>query len=287
MLPTSVRVRFDTAATLWVKALDMHAVAPATRSIVWAVLALVVASGRLGAQNPIQDHPGQYDRADIENGSRLYGTQCSQCHGPNGDALAGVDLRRGQFRRAASDDELAQAIATGVPGSGMPPFATLQPSEVTGLIAFIRAGFDVTSIVRIGRLAPGQALFEGKAGCAACHRINGRGPRLATDLSDIGAIRTPAALQRSLLDPAGSLLPASRTVGAVTRDGKAFRGRRLNEDTYTVQLFDEQERLVSLVKADLRSYEISTASAMPSYKDRLTADELSDVIAYLLSLKGL
>jgi hypothetical protein len=32
---------------------------------------------------------------------------------------------------------------------------------------------------------------------------------------------------------------------------------------------------------------VETRSTMPSYATRLTADELSDVIAYLLTLKGL
>ena len=82
------------------------------------------------------------------------------------------------------------------------------------------------------------------------------------------------------------MLPINRPVRAVTRDGRTIRGRRLNEDTYTVQLIDEQERLVSLVKADLREFEVSTTSSMPSYETTLTADELADVIAYLLSLKG-
>ena len=66
-----------------------------------------------------------------------------------------------------------------------------------------------------------------------------------------------------------------------------MRGRRLNEDTYTVQIIDEQENLVSLEKADLRSLTVDTEAQMPSYADRLTADELADVIAYLVSLKGL
>ena len=48
------------------------------------------------------------------------------------------------------------------------------------------------------------------------------------------------------------MLPINRPVRAVTQDGRTIRGRRLNEDTYTVQLIDEQERLVSLVKADLQ-----------------------------------
>src|SRR6185295_5537539 len=141
--------------------------------------------------------------------------------------------------------------------------ALLQPPEVTGVIAFMRAGFDASASVKLGDASRGRELFSGKGGCASCHRINGRGPRLASDLSEIGAVRTPASLQRTLLDPARSLIPANRSLVAVTRDGKTFRGRRLNEDTYTIQLIDDAEHLVSLIKADLRSLQILPTSAMP------------------------
>jgi hypothetical protein len=70
----------------------------------------------------------------------------------------------------------------------------------------------------------------------------------------------------------------------VTRDGKTFRGRRLNEDTYTVQIIDEQERLMTFVKADLREFDVSPKSTMPAATS-LSSEELSDVIAYLLTLK--
>ena len=63
-------------------------------------------------------------------------------------------------------------------------------------------------------------------------------------------------------------------------------GRRLNEDTYSVQLIDNQEHLLSLLKSDVREYTILKTSTMPSYKDRLTAQELADLVAYLVTLKG-
>jgi hypothetical protein len=61
----------------------------------------------------------------------------------------------------------------------------------------------------------------------------------------------------------------------------------LNEDTYTVQLIDSGEHLISLVKSDLREYAVLKTSAMPSYKDRLTPAEIDDLIAYMRTLKGL
>ena len=54
------------------------------------------------------------------------------------------------------------------------------------------------------------------------------------------------------------MMPINRPVRVVTKDGTVVNGRRLNEDTYTVQLIDEQEQLVSLTKADLREYTILT-----------------------------
>jgi putative heme-binding domain-containing protein len=116
--------------------------------------------------------------------------------------------------------------------------------------------------------------------------VNGKGPRVAPDLGDVGALRTADLLHRKLIDPADTLLPVNRNVRAVTKDGKTIAGRRLNEDTYSVQLIDEHEHLVSLSKADLREYTVLTTTTMPSYKDKFNAQELADVEAYLLSLKG-
>jgi len=233
-----------------------------------------------------QDHPGQYSQVEIDAGARVYSSQCSQCHGPNGDQVTGIDLRRAQFRRAATDEDLAKVITTGVVESGMPPFA-LQPAELMGVIAYIRAGFDTSADVKISNAARGRAIFDGKGACRSCHRVNGQGPRTAPDLSDVGMARSPAALQRTLLDPTSGMLPINRPVRIVTNDGRTITGRRLNEDTKTVQLIDSEEKLVSIAKRDLRSFVVETTSPMPSYQSRFTADEIADVVAYLLTLREL
>lgn len=251
-----------------------------------AFLVAITCGTYVYGQPPVSQDHQFYSQADIDTGARLYRAQCAQCHGPNGDLVGGVDLRRGQFRRSSSNEDLARVIANGVPGSGMPPF-TLQPAEITALIAFIRAGFDPAARpVRIGDAARGRTLFEGKAACNTCHRVKGVGPRMAPDLSDIGPARAPDALQASLLDPSSRMMPINRPVRIVMRDGTRINGRRLNEDTYTVQIIDDKDRLLSLVKADMRTYVVDTTSTMPSYANRLTPDEIADLIAYLLTLKG-
>jgi cytochrome c1 len=60
----------------------------------------------------------------------------------------------------------------------------------------------------------------------------------------------------------------------------------MNQDTFTLQLIDSQDRLRSFPIADLRQHSVLTTSSMPSYKDKLSSQELSDVVAYLVSLKG-
>ena len=231
------------------------------------------------------DHGAQYSQADIAAGYRVFSSQCTQCHGANGDGVSGVDLRRGVFRRAVSDEDLGRVITQGVPGAGMPPFA-LQPAELTGVVAFIRAGFDQTVSVKVGDAARGRAVFEGKGQCLTCHQVQGRGSRLGPDLTDIGRLRRVAELERALLEPGGDVLPQNRTVRAVTRDGTTVTGRLLNHDTFTLLMLDSNERLRSFAKADLREFSILKTSSKTSYRGTLSAQEISDLLGYLVSLRG-
>ena len=232
-----------------------------------------------------EDGDHQYTSEAIAEGLRVYTQQCALCHGPQGDTIDGIDLRRGVFRTATSDDDL-RAIVTGGAAEGRMPAMALRDEELSGVIAYIRAGFDPSGIaIKIGDPERGKVLFEGKGECASCHRVNGIGPRTAPDLTSIGAQRTPSSLQMNLLDPATALLPINRPVRIVTRNEETVVGRRLNEDTYSVQIIDSQERLRSLLKTDIVRYEISDApSKQPT---TLTSEEVADVVGYLLTLRGL
>jgi putative heme-binding domain-containing protein len=244
-------------------------------------IGLAVVSAQV--QAPI--HDAQYPDADIAYGLSLYTARCVTCHGPQGDAAGGVNLRSGTFRNASTDQELARFIRAGSP-AGMPAMA-LDNSEMAGIIAYLRNMNSLdAATVKAGNAARGRALFEGKGTCTACHRVGRTGSRVAPNLTDIGALRSAGSLQRSLVDPSSQMMPINRPVRVVTKDGTVITGRRLNEDTYSLQLFDDRERLHSLVKTDIKEYVVSTTSGMPSFTGTLSPDEIADVIAYLLTLKG-
>lgn len=252
--------------------------------LVLVVLVSVAAGLPLDAQTP--EHPGQYAQADIEHGFRVYTERCLICHGVDGAGVGSVDLRGGRFRRAATDRQLIRLITTGIPEVGMPPNSLTEPEQVS-IVSYLRNmnGFDADAVI-LGDPARGHVIFEGRGSCTQCHRTDGTTTGMAPDLSGIGAVRTPSALQRSLLEPSAAMLPINRPIHVVTRGGRVINGRRLNEDTYTVQLMDDEGRLMSLDKADLREYTILAASPMPTYRDKLNTQDIADMVAYLVSLKG-
>jgi mono/diheme cytochrome c family protein len=217
-------------------------------AIVWCAIGPPV----VAAQAPTAVPDSQYPDADIVYGSSLYTARCSTCHGAQGDGVGGVNLRSGTFRNAVTDQELARFIRTGSQAAGMPPFA-LDNADMAGIIAYLR----------------NMNTFDA-----------------ATVKTGVGSLRSAGSLQRSLLTPSSQMMPINRPVRVITKDGTVINGRRLNEDTYSLQIIDDRERLHSLVKADLREYTISTTSPMPSYPGTLGSEEIADVLAYLLSLKG-
>ena len=158
----------------------------------------------------------------------------------------------------------ASAVLAQQPGRGGPPEPVAPPPP--------------------GDAANGKAIFEGKGQCTNCHRIKGNGSRFGPDLSEIGG-RRPDQLQTSILDPDAEILPPNRIYRVVDKSGTVTVGRLLNLDTFTVQLIDQKEQLRSFEKTNLREYGFVEKSPMPSYKGRLTEQEVNDLVNYLYSLK--
>jgi putative heme-binding domain-containing protein len=138
----------------------------------------------------------------------------------------------------------------------------------------------------------GKTLFE-KGECAKCHTVRGQGGTLGPDLTDVGARRGPAYLRQALHDP-GTNQPkdangflAYLLVQVATHDGHVVRGLRINEDTFTIQVRDADNRIHSFQKRDLAEVKREPGgSLMPSFGATIAPSELDDLITYLASLRG-
>jgi putative heme-binding domain-containing protein len=275
----------------------IHRAAIAAAAGVIAVLAMTGAA-------PLAQH--SYTPEQVQAGKALYDANCGRCHNDDGAGVTGIELFR-QIRRASSDEEIARLIQNGIPGTSMPPhqFSTEQALNV---VAFMRsmvgvkpgslpaaaAAGDAVGPLPPGDATRGKAVFAGKGGCLSCHRAEGQGGTSGPDLSAAGAGRgggpfrvpaDPVALARSILDPDASIAAGYQMFQATPKGGAAVRGTLLNQDTFSVQLRDGSQNLRAFLKSDLADFGF-LPSPMPSYRGRLTAQEVSDVVSYLLTLKG-
>ena len=110
---------------------------------------------------------------------------------------------------------------------------------------------------------------------------------MGPDLSEVGATRPLPELHQALLDPNATMRAGNRPYRAVTKDGTTVQGRLFNQDTFSVQLIDASEKLVSLPRANLREAGFIKTSPMPAAEGRLTLQEVDDLVGYLVTLKGL
>jgi putative heme-binding domain-containing protein len=123
-----------------------------------------------------------------------------------------------------------------------------------------------------------------EAANAAIGRGGGGGRGQAAPAANAGGVPTAQQLAQSILDPNAVVSAVNRYVQLKMKDGKTISGKLLSVDTFAYQIFDSNEKLANISKDNVR--EATMASPMPSYKDKLTNQELSDVISYLMTLKG-
>jgi putative heme-binding domain-containing protein len=263
------------------------------RVLILVSTTVALCAGRVAAQG------GATAPSPTVRGKQIFESECARCHGIDGSGGMGPSLRRPTLRAAPDEASLIRVIADGIPERGMPPHDTFDSTELVMVARYVRSLGRVPPAKVPGDPPRGRALFAGKAGCTTCHMVRGEGGVIGPDLSEIGIARGPAYLRDALLHPgANAPTAASVTSGGgeyarfvpvrvVTADGTEITGQRINEDTFTIQLRDAQNRFYSFDKSTLRTLDKHFGrSLMPSFAGVLSASELDDVIAYLVSLRG-
>jgi cytochrome c oxidase cbb3-type subunit III len=249
------------------------------------------------AQDRVPAPLAQASAADVESGGRLYATYCSRCHGFDGTGGMGPPLARPRLRHASDEAGIIGILVDGIPGTAMMAAWSLSEHEIAQVAAFVRTLGRRPEEKLPGDPARGRIVY-GRLGCSSCHILDGVGAGVGPDLSDVGALRGAAFLRESLLHPGAALpqravpyepyaYPAYLLVRAQPPAGPEVTGVLLNEDSFTVQLRDQQGRLHSLRKAELRLLvRESGTSLMPSYRGMLEEEALDDLVSYLMTRGG-
>jgi mono/diheme cytochrome c family protein len=225
---------------------------------------------------------------DVARGKTIFEGKgaCGTCHAINGaGGTSGPDLagaRGGGGRGGAG----AVAAIPPAPGGGAPP-AGGPPAAGGG-----RGGAGGRGGGAPGAGAPGAAGRGGggapAAGAPPAAAAGGRGGGGGAPAGGGGgrgnAAPNPQQLERSIIDPSAEIAPQYRIYQVVTKANVTARGTLLNQDTFSVQMRDSGDKLMSFWKQDLREFGF-VPSPMPSYKDKLTPQEIADVVSYLVSLR--
>jgi len=133
----------------------------------------------------------------------------------------------------------------------------------------------------------GETLFWSQtAQCGRCHRIGDRGTPVGPDLTTIGKLRSREDLLTSLLEPSRRIEPSYATYIVATTDGVLRTGLLVSRDENGAVLRDSEGKTVVVAARDIEELRPSRASLMPEGQlAELTAQEVADLIDYLVSLK--
>jgi cytochrome c oxidase cbb3-type subunit 3 len=266
---------------------------------VFAGLLLLAATAAYAADN---SNPFAGDAKAAKAGEYEFRINCALCHGLGAHGGGrGPDLTRAQKKHVHSDEEMFQVISNGIPGTVMPANGTngqgvgMTDEEIWQIITYIRSVEVKAPAQSAGSAARGKELFYGDANCSLCHMIEGKGGRLGPELTAVGGSRTRESIIDSVRNPsrrlAWGLTESTKefpqeyeTITVVTAEGKQIKGVALNEDNFSVQMIDANEKIYLLEKDKLRSFQKSRASMMPKYgPDVLSDKQLEDIVAFLVS----
>jgi alcohol dehydrogenase (cytochrome c) len=291
--------------TGWRAALERHAK--------YFLLGLLAVSGASAWAQQVQvadtvTNPLGASPAAAAAGRELFGTVCQICHGAVGQGdreRGGAVLNMTGLKHGDSDADIFRVIRNGVVGTQMVAFPGLTDQQVWQLVTFIHSlqnpGSAAASATPVpGDAAAGETLFFGRAECYKCHGVNARGGITGPDLSNAARLSL-AALRQKIVAPnnpvpgnfvargpgGGGNGPAPLTVVVRTPDGREIRGVRRNEDAYSVQMVDASGALHLIDKRKMASVTVESRSLMPDdYAKRLSADDITNLVAYLCAQRG-
>ena len=214
----------------------------------------------------------------VETGHEIFLKNCSACHGSEAKGGRGPDLTTGHWKWGATDAAILENILKGIAGTQMSAFP-MPEEDARAVVAWLRSLRDLGPDERVtGDRAAGRALFFGSAGCSKCHIFGGQGGRLGPDLTRIADENNLQQLKKDITEPHDSLREGYRTAEVRTAGG-LIRGVIKNEDTFSLQIMDEHEKLHMLLKSEVQDVSHPARSLMP--RIQLSNSDVDNLCAFL------
>ena len=142
----------------------------------------------------------------------------------------------------------------------------------------------LTRLGKEGDAAAGRRIFHHpKAGhCSRCHRADGRGCTIASDLTAVGRSASRRSLIESIIDPDKTVPGPYVSWVLVTNSGKVHSGVIVSEDSESVVVGTGDGRLTRLRREQIVSRHSQRNSLMPgNLATQLTVGEFRDLLAFL------
>jgi putative heme-binding domain-containing protein len=227
------------------------------------------------------------EESTLEIGRQVFASRCAGCHGLDGRGTdRAPDIATEARAQRRTDADLRRTVRLGIPVAGMPAFSTMDDATVKSVVAYIRflQGKRDNSSAK-GDAQNGERLFFGKAGCANCHMVNGKGGFIALDLSALGRTTSAEEIRRAITSPGRSVHDEIMTVK--TRDGRLFSGVLRNEDNFSLQLQELDGGFQLFLKADIEKIVRQEGSLMPTdYAYKLSSSEIEDLVSFVVRVGG-
>ena len=209
---------------------------------------------------------------------------------------------------AGRDPEIANRMLDGMSQSAA--LTSLQPERIEKLISrfsdpVVEKGTPLIEKLRVtnedqakhlaelmphignGNPQRGKEVFFGnKAACHTCHRAHGKGGEVGPELTLIGRIRTDRDLAESIVYPSSTIANGYTTFSVITGSGRVMDGviHRETSDSIHLRMADKPEEKIA--REDIEEMIALPTSVMPKGLEKtITRSELSDLIAYLRTLK--
>ena len=193
------------------------------------------------------------------------------------DALANITADAGERKGLA---KLTIAAPSSTTATIVPPHGPGQNYTVDEATALAKDGLHNRNFAR------GHELFIAAA-CQACHRLGNEGGGVGPDLTGAGNRYTLRDLLENIVEPSKVISDQYESSILELKDGSTIIGRVTNEEGGILQVATNPAapgEITEVRNDTIKSRKVSPTSLMPpGLINSMNADELKDLIAYLLS----